>query len=725
MTVMTSYTPAVYQGNGTATVFPFPFRIFADTDLVVTRTEGTSSTTLTLGTGYTVSNQNVVLPSALLTGQTLVIQRVIPVVQETSFLNQGAFFPEAHEDALDRAIMAIQEISYNGVRSLRMPPQVSEPATELPPPDPGHALVWRADGKGFENAGVASATLQQDLADTTDPGKGATAIGFRSSAAGAQATTLRAKAEMVLDAVIDFGCDNTGSSNTTDKLLAFYSACIAGPRAGHIPAGTYKVTPGVLLFNTNFTDKPWPNITTDNYSTTIFLVDSATATNSPVLQWTNGTATSASTYFWRGGTHGGLTIRDTTGATSVGRHGIALTGVYGLKFGFMFFDGVRGSGICVLPALYGGSNPDPYACSFLSFEGIEGCNCGRFTLENLNYVGMDSWDIKVFRSISCGLGGWYGIGSGNKCHDFSCYGLGWAFDDGMQAAAPTGPPQRNWFGIAECDNCQYGIRINKISLTTFDKWRFVHRYNTSPNTASEYWPRTAIDVNGGASPSCINNYLNITHRIEGGGALGTLGTFMNLHNDGNIASTLFNIDYQDNGSIGVTDALMFSNLSNSNQSVSIIKKGKELANIRDNPMGVLFGSAAVTLVPNTGYGTTSAVLAMASQPFATYSAPMTLATSTFTASRRGLYELTLKLPMTLAVGTRVRLGFIINGTTTTGTVHAYQSNASIQTYVTVAQVVLNAGDTVRPIADQNTASATVAVSPNFSNDECQFTVKAL
>lgn len=246
MTVTASYTPAVYQGNGTATVFPFPFRIFADTDLVVTRTEGTASATLTLGSGYTINGQNVVLPSTLASGQTLVIERALPVVQETSFLNQGAFFPEAHENALDRATMEIQQVGYEVSRSLRLPPQVTTPDTELPIPEPGYCLGWNLEGDGLVNIPSPGAQSWADLASSTT-GKGDALIATKQPFTGAVARTQHDKnAERV--SIVDLGAVSGGVEDNSSALSTILAL---GIKELFVPDGVFALNTAVSATLTN------------------------------------------------------------------------------------------------------------------------------------------------------------------------------------------------------------------------------------------------------------------------------------------------------------------------------------------------------------------------------------------------------------------------------------------------------------------------------------------
>ncbi|AYC20056.1 hypothetical protein DZA65_03181 [Dickeya dianthicola] len=128
MTVSTEVNSNTYTGNGTTTVFPYTFRIFHDSDLNVTVVDGNENiSTLTLNTDYTVSyagayaGGNVTLAAALASGHQISIARELPITQDTDLRNQGKFFAEVHEDALDKLTMLIQQVWAGHSMALRKP----------------------------------------------------------------------------------------------------------------------------------------------------------------------------------------------------------------------------------------------------------------------------------------------------------------------------------------------------------------------------------------------------------------------------------------------------------------------------------------------------------------------------------------------------------------------------------------------------------------------------
>lgn len=116
MTVSTEVDHNDYIGNGVTTSFPYTFRIFKKSDLVVQVVDlNENITELILDTDYTVTGAggytggNVVLSSPLANGYQISISRELPVTQETDLRNQGKFFAEVHEDAFDKLTMLIQQ----------------------------------------------------------------------------------------------------------------------------------------------------------------------------------------------------------------------------------------------------------------------------------------------------------------------------------------------------------------------------------------------------------------------------------------------------------------------------------------------------------------------------------------------------------------------------------------------------------------------------------------
>lgn len=713
-------------GNGVTTVFPYDFKISQAADIEV-QVDGVVKT---LNVDYTVSGVgnesggNVTMTVAPANLTSVVRRRNMVLVRTTDYQDQGELPAATLDTDIDAAVLMIQQVNEKTERTLIMPASVVGVSTEVPKPEATKVLAWNADGTGLENVDMIAG--QSSLATALANSTGSSLVGFAQSGTGAATRTAQDKLREVEISALDFaGVDATGATNSTTGLLNFYNQCIATGRPGHIPAGTYKVTPGVLVFDNGFTDKAWPNIETDGHQSTIFQVDSATETNNPVLQWKNGTASSAVGKYWRGGSHGGLTIKGSgTGAAMASQHHFSLTGTWAIRFGYMVSTNCKGSSFHLPQNLYGGTNPDPYANSFLHFDGIESNFSAGYGFYNGNYVGMDSWYVENVRIIQPSLGGWFGIGSGNIINNWSVGNVtGWAFDDGTYAGATGGSPQRNYIMIAEFDNVQYGIRLNKSSRTKFVGIRFPTRFQTTPNAAAVYWPVISVDIAGGASSSVSQVELDLTWRIEAGGVLANLGTFIQTTANGTFTST---VDWQDNGGLGVTNSAFLARCTLRRDTPStVIKNSKPLFDSSDKAFSFARGSASTT-VSNSGYGTSSAVLAFPTQlsDLASASTIYDTVNYKFTAPRSGYYRFELSIPMTVAAGTRIRLG-LWDGTNLQAHSDQYAPSANTQMYSLNATVSMAAGAVMYAMGNQNTGTASVACTPVLSNHEVRFVVQEI
>ena len=124
-------------GNGNTATYPFAFKVFTDADVVVKKLETATSieTTLTLGANndYIVtlnSDQNgnpggsITLKSGgnnqnLASGFQIVITSALTPLQGTDLTNQGGFYPEVINDALDKAIILHQQQQDEIERSIK------------------------------------------------------------------------------------------------------------------------------------------------------------------------------------------------------------------------------------------------------------------------------------------------------------------------------------------------------------------------------------------------------------------------------------------------------------------------------------------------------------------------------------------------------------------------------------------------------------------------------
>lgn len=129
MTVNSIDSVAEFSTNGVTTNFPFFFKFLANEDLVVTYVDPAGvSTVLTYGTQYSVNGAgdedggSVVTTAALAGPGQLVVSREMDAYQLTSLRNQGKFLAETHEDVFDRLTMLLQQGLSIFRRALVRPP---------------------------------------------------------------------------------------------------------------------------------------------------------------------------------------------------------------------------------------------------------------------------------------------------------------------------------------------------------------------------------------------------------------------------------------------------------------------------------------------------------------------------------------------------------------------------------------------------------------------------
>ena len=129
MTISSTTVKNSYSGNGTLTTFNYTFKIFADSDLqVIIRDASANETVKTLTTHYTVTgagnaNGGTIVfttgntPSAT---ETVVIRRAVPQTQAIDYIANDPFPAESHEEGLDRAMMAVQQLQEEVNRSIKL-----------------------------------------------------------------------------------------------------------------------------------------------------------------------------------------------------------------------------------------------------------------------------------------------------------------------------------------------------------------------------------------------------------------------------------------------------------------------------------------------------------------------------------------------------------------------------------------------------------------------------
>ncbi len=141
MTVSSSTRKAgPFSCNGVLTSFPFTFKCFSSDDVrvVFTSTSAVESD-LTLTSDYTISlnaDQNaspggtVETLTAYATGEKITVVSDVDFLQETDIQNQGGFYPEVIENAIDKVTMLVQQVQEQVDRAVKV-----DVSSELEPED--------------------------------------------------------------------------------------------------------------------------------------------------------------------------------------------------------------------------------------------------------------------------------------------------------------------------------------------------------------------------------------------------------------------------------------------------------------------------------------------------------------------------------------------------------------------------------------------------------------
>ena len=148
----------VYVCDGVSTQFPFSF-YFLDGEHIKVYKYHVASGTLTelvRGSDYDITYTNGTPPTEggridtigdpIPSGYKLIIMREVPLTQEVDYRPNDPFPAETHEQALDKAMMAIQQVQEQVSRAVVQDPTQSEQIT-MPTPVGGKFLYSPADGQ--------------------------------------------------------------------------------------------------------------------------------------------------------------------------------------------------------------------------------------------------------------------------------------------------------------------------------------------------------------------------------------------------------------------------------------------------------------------------------------------------------------------------------------------------------------------------------------------------
>ena len=226
MTVSSAQNKVSYAGDGATVAFSVPFLFLANADIVaILRDANDDETTWVEGTDYTLSGAGdpsggtLTATTAPITGETLLIKRVVPLKQETDYPEGGQFPAQSHEDALDRGTMADQQLQEQIDRALKLKPTSALTGLTVPDPEPLKHLRWNDAADAIENAD---------------------AVQWRTGS-GAPAASLGNDGDMYLD-------------TATDEVYGPKSAGAWGAVVADLTGATGPAGPGDMLAANNLSD---------------------------------------------------------------------------------------------------------------------------------------------------------------------------------------------------------------------------------------------------------------------------------------------------------------------------------------------------------------------------------------------------------------------------------------------------------------------------------------
>ena len=272
MTMSTTASSVTYQGNGTTTVFPFAFQVSQISDLQIIVTDNSVSpsaiTPLQLSQ-YTVvgignsGGGSITYPlsgAPLPINTALTVQRVVAYVQDTSIVNQGGFYPDVIEGALDHLTAQTQQLADGLSRAVQVPVggtlapssylATIETSTKAASTSAGAAATSATGAAASANsaqilanaaaASASTATTEANIATTaannaaTSANTAAAEAGMATSAASTATTSANAAAGSANTANIQAGNAQTSAINAANSANA--AASSANAAAGSVSA---------------------------------------------------------------------------------------------------------------------------------------------------------------------------------------------------------------------------------------------------------------------------------------------------------------------------------------------------------------------------------------------------------------------------------------------------------------------------------------------------------
>lgn len=259
MSISSTTDRNTYTGNGSVSVYDYDFKLFEATDLevfvmsttgaVVQLTETTDFTVAGVGIRNGGSISLVNSGQAWLTGggnlilnYKILLIRWLDLTQLTDIKNQGAYFPELHENEFDTIVMQLQmlndQISRCAISPIFDTPDVFNPTWPAGITDPANAsaiLTLNADNTGFD-LGPSVAEVSSDAAASA---------AAAAAAADSEAAATASEAAATASATAASTAQTAAAASATSAASASTSATTAAAAAVAAAAALYNATVGV------------------------------------------------------------------------------------------------------------------------------------------------------------------------------------------------------------------------------------------------------------------------------------------------------------------------------------------------------------------------------------------------------------------------------------------------------------------------------------------------
>lgn len=238
-----------YIGNGATSVYSFTFKIQDASHIKVIKLDTSNiETVLNLNSDYTITGVGsasggsvTLLAGNLTSGYKLAIVRNIPLKQETDIRNQGAFYPEIHEDVFDRLTSIDQQQQDSIDRSLRLPQSLNPSSFDMELPSnvvasPDSTIVINATGTGLE-VGPTIGSISSAATNASNAANSAIDAANSASAAAASASLAASNAAAGLwkDVVFLTNASSPYSVTGSDQGKLFIVDCTSGNVTVNLP----------------------------------------------------------------------------------------------------------------------------------------------------------------------------------------------------------------------------------------------------------------------------------------------------------------------------------------------------------------------------------------------------------------------------------------------------------------------------------------------------------